>query len=155
MTRLENGSYDEVVAHLERELELNSLEESDDLHMATITSSSSKPKTPLFIGQMSDITCNYCKEKGHMVNDCGKLKRKKEKDAQQGKPTQKKTYPKCPTCVDRVPVRTLNPSASDQRTRRTMIQTPSPQNPTTSQHHPTPNLHQTKMIQKTSFATAL
>ena len=62
MARLENGSYDEMVAHLERELELNALEESDDLPMATMTSSSAKPKTPLSTGQMSDITCNYCKE---------------------------------------------------------------------------------------------
>ena len=87
MARLENGSYDEIVAHLERELELNALEESDDLPMATMTSSSAKPKTPLSTGQMSDITCNYCKEKNHMVKDCEKLKKKKEKDAQQGKST--------------------------------------------------------------------
>ena len=98
MARLENGSYDEIVAHLERELELNALEESDDLPMATMTSSSTKPKTPLSTGQMSDITCNYCKEKGHMVKGCKKLKKKKEKDAQQGKSTQKKTYPECGTC---------------------------------------------------------
>ena len=98
MARLENGSYDEIVAHLERELELNALEESDDLPMATMTSSSSKTKTPLSTNQMSDITCNYCKEKGHMVKDCEKLKKKKEKDAQQGKSTEKKTYPKCGTC---------------------------------------------------------
>ena len=98
MARLENGSYDEIVAHLERELELNALEESDDLPIATMTSSSAKPKTPLSTAQMSDITCNYCKEKGHMVKDCKKLKKKKEKDAQQGKSTQKKTYPECGTC---------------------------------------------------------
>ena len=98
MARLENGSYDEIVAHLERELELNALEESDDLPMATMTSSSTKPKTPLSTGQLSDITCNYCKEKRHMVKDCEKLKKKKEKDAQQGKSTQKKTYPECGTC---------------------------------------------------------
>ena len=98
MARLENGSYDEIVAHLERELELNALEESDDLPMATMTSSTTKSKTPLSTGQMSDITCNYCREKGHMVKDCEKLKKKKEKDAQQGKSTQKKTYPECGTC---------------------------------------------------------
>ena len=98
IARLENGSYDEIVAHLERELELNALEESDDLPMATMTSSSTKPKTPLSTGQLSDITCNYCKEKSHMVKDCEKLKKKKEKDAQQGKQTQKKTYPECGTC---------------------------------------------------------
>ena len=98
MARLENGSYDEIVAHLERELELNALDEADDLPMATMTSSSTKPKTPLSTGQLSDITCNYCKEKGHMVKDCEKLKKKKEKDAQQGKQTQKKTYPECGTC---------------------------------------------------------
>ena len=98
MARLENGSYGEIVAHLERDLELNALEESDDLPMATMTSSSSKPKTPLSTGQMSGITCNYCKEKSHMVKDCKKLKKKKEKDAQQGKSTQKKTYPECGTC---------------------------------------------------------
>ena len=98
MARLENGSYDEIVAHLDRELELNALEDSDDLPMTTMTSSSTKPKTPLSTGQLSDITCNYCKEKGHIVKDCEKLKKKKEKDAQQGKQTQKKTYPECGTC---------------------------------------------------------
>ena len=41
MARLENGSYNEIVANLETELELNALEESDDLPMATFSSSSS------------------------------------------------------------------------------------------------------------------
>ena len=34
MARLENGTYEEIVAHLERELELNALDESDDLPIA-------------------------------------------------------------------------------------------------------------------------
>ena len=98
MARLENGSYDEIVANLERELELNALEESDDLPMASMTSSTTKAKTVPSNVQMSDITCNYCKEKGHMVKDCEKLKKENNKIAQQGKSTQKKVYPKCGTC---------------------------------------------------------
>ena len=98
MARLEKGSNDEIVAHLEKELELNALEDSDDLPMATMTSLNSKSKTPLSTGQLTDITGNYCKEKGHMVTDCEKLKKKKEKSGQQGKTTQTKTYPECGTC---------------------------------------------------------
>ena len=44
MARLENGTYEEIVAHLERELELNALEESDGLPIATMASSSGKTK---------------------------------------------------------------------------------------------------------------
>ena len=98
MARLENDSFDEIVAHLEKELELTALEESDDPPMASMTSSVTKRKTVSSNAQMNDITCNYCKEKGHMVKDCEKLKKKKEKNAQQGKPTQKRVYPKCETC---------------------------------------------------------
>ena len=58
MARLEIGSFDEIVAHLERELELNALDDSDDLPIATMASSSSKPKTSLSTGQTDDITCN-------------------------------------------------------------------------------------------------
>ena len=39
MARLENGTYEEIVQHLERELELNALEESDELPMATMKTS--------------------------------------------------------------------------------------------------------------------
>ena len=40
MARLENGIYEEIVAHFERELELDAWEESDDLLMATMASAS-------------------------------------------------------------------------------------------------------------------
>ena len=56
MARLEIGFYDEIVAHLERELELIALEESDGLPKASMTSSTAKPKTPLSTGQTTNIT---------------------------------------------------------------------------------------------------
>ena len=57
MARLENGSYDKIVAHLDRELELNALEESDDLPMTTKTSSTSKPESFLS-NWFNDTVCN-------------------------------------------------------------------------------------------------
>ena len=98
LARLGKGSYNEIVANLEREVELNALDESDEQTMVTMGSSISKPKSLLSNGLSSDITCKYCKEKGHMVKDCGKHKKKKEEnDAQRGKLTQKKAYPECET----------------------------------------------------------
>ena len=47
---LENGTYEEIVAHLERELELNALEESDDLPMATMASASTSNRNLLSNG---------------------------------------------------------------------------------------------------------
>ena len=52
MARLEIGSFDEIVAHLERELELNAFEISDDLPMALMTSSVTKTKTVSSNAQM-------------------------------------------------------------------------------------------------------
>ena len=48
MARLENGTYEEFVAHLEREL--NALEESDDLPMATMASASTNQSNLLSNG---------------------------------------------------------------------------------------------------------
>ena len=50
MTRLENATYEEVVAHLERELELNGLEESDDIPVPTISTApiATRPEEEFF-----------------------------------------------------------------------------------------------------------
>ena len=162
MARLENGSYEEIVAHLERELELNVLEESDDLPMATMTSSSAKPKTPVSTGQLSDITCNCCKEKGRMIKDCEKLKSKKEKDAQHGKQTQKKTYPECGTCGKKNHPEErcwqgagahLKPNATGLKTQMIISPTQRLINPKTSRHRQALSPHLPTMSQKTNFAT--
>ena len=100
MARLENGTYKEIVAHLERELELNALEESDDLPMATMASASTSNNNLLSngINTNNDAQCSYCKATGHFYKSCPKLKKKKELEDKNGKKPQRPTYPECPTC---------------------------------------------------------
>ena len=69
---LENGTYEEIVSHLERELELNGLEAPDEMPINTVTQQapqqdSNKPKP----------TCHHCKKPGHYQNQCRQLKREK------------------------------------------------------------------------------
>ena len=100
MARLENGTYEEIVAHLERELELNALEESDDLPMATMASASSGNSNLLSNGINTNkyAQCSYCKSTGHYYKSCPKLKKKKEKEDKSGKRPQRPTYPPCDIC---------------------------------------------------------
>ena len=100
MARLENATYEEIVTHLERELELNGLEEGDDIHVPTMSTAPTTTRTGtglLSSGIDPNITCNYCKKPGHVKDDCQKLKRKEEQKRNCGQDT-KKEYPKCPTC---------------------------------------------------------
>ena len=71
MARLENGTYEEIVAHLEREVELNALEESDDLPIATMASSSGKTRNLLSNGieTNKDTQCTYCKAEGRLARN--------------------------------------------------------------------------------------
>ena len=100
MARLENGTYEEIVAHLERELELNALEESDDLPMATMASASTSHNNLLSngINTNKDAQCSYCKATGHYYKNCPKLKKKKETEDKDGKKPQRPTYTPCDTC---------------------------------------------------------
>ena len=100
MARLENGTYEEIVAHLKRELELNALKESDDLPMATMASASTSNNNLLSkgINTNKDAQCSYCKATGHFYKSCPKLKKKKELEDKNGKKPQRPTYPECPTC---------------------------------------------------------
>ena len=100
MDRLENGTYEEIVAHLERELELNALEDADDLPMATMASESTSNSNLLSngINTNKDAQCSYCKATGHYYESCPKLKKKKELEDKNGKKPQRPTYPECPTC---------------------------------------------------------
>ena len=85
MARLENGTYEEIVAHLERELELNALEESDDLPVATMASAS-KRLAPIL--KRRDVTIKA------VLNS---RRRKKQRRRMAKKPL-RPTYPPCDTC---------------------------------------------------------
>ena len=100
MARLENGTYEEIVAHLERELELNAREESDDLPMATMASASTNQCNLLSngINTNQDAQCSYCKATGHYYKSCPKLEKKKKMEEKDDKKPQRPTYPPCDTC---------------------------------------------------------
>ena len=81
MARLENATYEEIVTHLERELEFNGLEEWDDIPVPTMSTAptATRPGTGLLSSGIDpNITCNYCKKPGHVKDDCRTLKRKEE-----------------------------------------------------------------------------
>ena len=70
---LENGTYEQIVSHLERELELNGLEAPDEMQLNTVIQrhtqqNSEKPKP----------TCHHCKKPGHYRNQCRQLKREQD-----------------------------------------------------------------------------
>ena len=96
---LENGTYDQIVKHLEREMELNGLEADDTLVKTQMTVTKKEQNTEKTNKKQTDKTkkqtpktvpdktlkidqCRYCKETGHMMTDCPKLakRRKLEED---------------------------------------------------------------------------
>ena len=138
------------------------LDESDDLRMATLICSTSRPKSFLSSGYLTDIDCNCCKEKGHIVEDREKLKKKKEKDAQKGKPTQKniilsvglvKRQTTLNNDVSRVRVRISSPNLLGLETHRIATMNPKHRKLAITPHCPTPSPNQSRTIQKTNFAT--
>ena len=91
---LENGTYDQIVKHLEREMELNGLEadETSVKTQMTVTkkeqnaekptkkqNEKSKAQTPKTVPNktLKNDQCRYCKETGHMMSDCPKLAKRR------------------------------------------------------------------------------
>ena len=103
---LEDGTYEQIVKHLERELELNGLEAADELPVNNIN------RQPQEEAEKQKAVCYYCKKPGHHKSQCRKLKRdqKAEKTAksdknektsqpeQKSKPKEKPKFPPCETC---------------------------------------------------------
>ena len=70
---LENGTYEQIVSHLERELELNGLEAPDEMPINTVTQ-----QAPQQNSGKHKPTCHHCKKPGHYENQCRQLKRDKD-----------------------------------------------------------------------------
>ena len=95
---LENGTYEQIVRHLEREMELNGLEADEPLvktQMTVVkqpsseqttktTSQNTKPKTktPNTVpnNTLQNNQCRYCKEEGHIAKECPKLAKRQKMD---------------------------------------------------------------------------
>ena len=74
---LENGTYDQIVAHLERELDLSGLENDGELTIPTMIAI--PPNENQQNTEQTKIVCHYCKKPGHVVRDCRKRVRKEQK----------------------------------------------------------------------------
>ena len=66
---LENGTYEQIVSHLGRALELNGLEAPDEMPINTVTQ-----QTPQQKCDKPRATCHLCKKPGHYQNQCRELK---------------------------------------------------------------------------------
>ena len=71
---LENGTYEQIVSHLERELELNGLEAPDEMQINTVIQQDTQQNS-----EKPNPTCHHCKKPGHYRNQCRQLKRGKDR----------------------------------------------------------------------------
>ena len=69
---LENDTYEHIVSHLEKELELNVLKAPDELQINTVPQRLTKQKT-----EKPTPTCHHCQKPSHCRNQCRQLKREK------------------------------------------------------------------------------
>ena len=70
---LENGTYEQIVTHLDMELELNGLESPDELQIKT-----SSHKIANANADRPKQTCHHCKKPGHFRSHCRLLEKQLE-----------------------------------------------------------------------------
>ena len=70
MARLENATYEEIVAHLEKKVELNSLDEGDDIPVPTMstTPTTTRPGTGIFSSGIDPGIKNPVMQKTNVAN---------------------------------------------------------------------------------------
>ena len=67
---LENGTYDQIVDHFERELQLSGMDNDWELTIPTMAAIS--PNDYQQNAEQTKIVCHYCKKPGHVFRDCRK-----------------------------------------------------------------------------------
>ena len=67
---LENGTYEQIVTHLEKEIELNGLEAPDELQRKTVSHN-----TANLNADRPKPTCHHCKKQGLFRNQCRLMKK--------------------------------------------------------------------------------
>ena len=70
---LENGTYEQIVSHLEKKLELNGLEAPAEMQINNVTQQASQRSS-----EKSKPTCHHCKKLNYYRNQCRQLKREKD-----------------------------------------------------------------------------
>ena len=70
---LENGTYEQIVRHVERELKLNGLEAPDELQINTVSHNTANANA-----DRPKPTCHHCKKPGHHRNQCCLLEKQRE-----------------------------------------------------------------------------
>ena len=97
---LKNGTYDQIVAHLEKELVLSGIEKDAELPTPTmtITAARDNENEPDF----SKTSYLYCKKLDHLIKDCRNRIRKEQEQKQDATQNLRrftpKTYSLCPYC---------------------------------------------------------
>ena len=98
---MEKGTYDRIVAHHERKIELSGLEKNGELAKPTITAV--PPNDKQQNTEQSKIVCHYCKKPGHLIREC--RKRMKTEEEQRNDPSiqntessTSKSLAPCPHC---------------------------------------------------------
>ena len=71
---LENGTYEQIVTHVERELELNGLEAPDELPINNVSQ-----QPPNNNPNRHRPTCHHCKKRGNYKNQCRLMKKQRER----------------------------------------------------------------------------
>ena len=70
---LENGIYEQIAAHLEREIELNGSEAPDELQINTVSDNTANANA-----DRPKPACHHCKKRRHYRNQCRLLKKQRE-----------------------------------------------------------------------------